>query len=105
MLVEDDVAVVVAAVARTDKSKHADQHEAKVAKQWPWFLLDLSVPGHLLGDAAHSGGGPFPSLILSGNGIKDLPQSVVSGLTLDLMRLAIKINLTASFCEMLKPIK
>lgn len=30
---EDDVAVVVAAVARTDKSKHADQHEAKVAKQ------------------------------------------------------------------------
>lgn len=60
-------------------SKHADQHEAKAAKQCHWFLLDLSLPGCLLGDAAHSGGGPFPSLILSGNGIKDLPQSVVSG--------------------------
>ena len=86
-------------------SKHADQHEAKAAKQRHWFLLDLSLPGCLLGDAAHTGGEPFPSLILSGNAIKDLPQSIVSGLTLDLMRLAIKINLTASFCEMLKPIK
>lgn len=39
MLVEDDVAVVVAAVARTDKSKHADQHEAKVDKQRTGFSL------------------------------------------------------------------
>lgn len=65
------MAVVVAAVARTDKSKHADGQAMR------WFLLDLPVPGCVLGDAAHSGGGPFPSLILSGNAVKDLPQSVV----------------------------
>lgn len=53
-------AVVAAAVARTDKNRHVDQHEAEAGQQGHWSLLGPLCSWASVEDAAHSGGRGFP---------------------------------------------